>query len=182
MNSKLKAAVAVVALAVAGAASADPIPTEGLFLSLRDTVNNTSMVVNLGLTTTEFRGNPTASYTLGGDGLADLTAFLSSASLGGIRWNIQGASNGTFSSPLYGGLTTSTINPASQFQDWGISIVQNAVNSFTTFRNIVNTVDPVTSNPRLTNSQGYATTGLGAYFSIQQSAVGIPTLGNLGPG
>src|SRR5262245_23524275 len=173
MNSKLKAAVAVVALAVAGAAHADPIPTEGLFLSLRDTVNNTSMVVNLGLTTDQFRANPAAAFSLGGNGLAALTTYLSTANLGGIRWNVTGASTGPGNE--FGGLTTASNNPAAGPGDWGNDTILNTVNSFTTFRNLVNTVDPVTTNPRLSGAaNGYSTTGLGAYYTINAGGTGIP--------
>jgi hypothetical protein len=173
MKLNLKAAAALVVLAAAGTAQATPIAPEGLFLSLRDSTNLTSLVVNLNLTTTTFRGAPTATYTLSGDGLADLTAYLTGANLGSVRWNVAGASNGAFGSSLYGGLSTSSTNPAATFQDWGIDVVQNTNNQFGLFRGV--------TNAGLTSSEGWTTTGNGAYFTVSQGGTSfVNALGTIG--
>ena len=165
MNSKIKAALAVVALAAAGAANAAPIAPEGLFLSVRDSANLTSFVANLNLSTVQFRANSTTSYTLTGDGLADLTAYLSTANLASVTWDVAGASLGTVGTPLFGGLTTAVTNPASGFQDWGTDAIQATVNGFANFRGL--------TNAGLTSSDGWQTTGNNAFFAVYQWGTNI---------
>jgi hypothetical protein len=173
MKLNLKAAAALVVLAAAGTANATPIAPEGLFLSVRDATTLTSLVVNLNLTTTQFRGAPTATYTLSGDGLADLTAYLSSANLSTVRWNVAGASLGAVGTSLYGGLTTSRTDPAAGTQDWGTDAIQGTINAFSLFRGL--------TNAGLTSSEGWSTTGNNAYFTVQNGGTNIVNaLGNIG--
>jgi hypothetical protein len=173
MKLNLKAAAALVVLAAAGTAQATPIAPEGLFLSLRDSTNVTGMVVNLNLTTTAFRGAPTATYTLSGDGLADLTAYLSTADLSVVRWNVAGASLGAIGTSLYGGLSTSSTDPALATQDWGTDTIQSTINTFAQFRS--------QTNAGLTSSEGWSTAGNNAYFTVAQGGTNIVNaLGSLG--
>lgn len=173
MKLNLKAAAALVVLAAAGTANATPIAPEGLFLSVRDATTLTSLVINLNLTTTQFRGAPTTTYTLSGDGLADLTTYLSTVNLATARWNVAGASLGTIGTSLYGGLTTSSTNPAAGVQDWGTDAIQGTVNSIANFRSL--------TNVGLTSSEGWSTTGNNAFYTVQVGGTNITNaLGNLG--
>jgi hypothetical protein len=123
MNTTLKAVTVAVGLAIGSAASAAPIPPEGLFFTAVDQTNNTSILINLGFTTGDFRADPNAAFALAGSSLTALTGWLSSVDTSNFQWSVFGRSDdGTANnfppSPLYGGLSTST-NIASVPQDWG---------------------------------------------------------------
>jgi hypothetical protein len=177
MKVKSKNVVAAVALVLAaaasGIASAAPLGTESLFFSARDNVNNTSLVINLGMTTADFRANPNAAFTLGGAELSGLQTYLSTANLGGVIWTVMGINDdgslaGGTPSQNFGGLTTSTVALESVYNDWGqFGGLEATVNQTTTWRNLV--------NPNLAASNVYATSGAQAFkFALQDGGVGIP--------
>lgn len=175
---KLKTIAAVVALAASGAASAAPIGLEGLFFSAIDQTNNTSIVITLNETTTQFRASPNANRTLGGDGLGDLNAWLATADLTAVSWNVAGASDdGTqFNippSPLFGGLSTGT-DIETVFPGWGsFGGLDSTVGNFTIFRNLM--------NPNLNASDGFQTQGNSAFFFVNQNGgVGFQSVGGVG--
>ena len=110
MNLKLKALYVAIAMTVAGAAQAAPISIDGftpatggvgngssqIIFSVLDGVSNQSIIVNTGLTVSQFRNNNAAligtfSFTDTG-----LQSFFSTnaANLSKMRWNLGAVSNG----------------------------------------------------------------------------------------
>lgn len=130
-----QAVTATLALAAAGAASAAPIGPTGLFFAGRDQASNTSVLINLNLTSEAFLANPSQAISLGGAALAGLSSYLSTANLGTFFWNVV-ARVPNASLPNYGGLATSkTIeaNVAAGLADWGLDAVGNFNNGTLTF-------------------------------------------------
>lgn len=115
-NFKLKTLVAAVALAAGGSAAAATIGAEGLFFSAfnGNTDAPSSIVINLGETTTHFKTTPTASRSLATSdptALTTLSTWLNgnSANLGTVQWSIYGRMNGTAPTVNFGGLATMAV-------------------------------------------------------------------------
>ncbi|MGD9603375.1 MAG: VPLPA-CTERM sorting domain-containing protein [Gammaproteobacteria bacterium] len=156
MNFKLKAAAAAVAFALSGAAQAAPIGQQGLFFTAWNGSIDapSSIVINLGLSTPDFRADPLAPRALGGDGLDALNAWLGGLgdTASSVVWSVIGRSNGDGASsppsPLYGGLATST-NIETQFPSWGLF---GGLDQFPL--NVQNFLDTV--NPSLASGNAFA--------------------------
>jgi hypothetical protein len=173
MNMYVKIAVAAVALGIGSTASAATIGTQGLFFSARDASNNSSIVVNLGLSTPAFRAAPNAPYTLNATDAGLLTTWLSGRDLGQIQWNVMGVSDdGTGGqetpSALYGGLSTAT-NITTATPDWGAGPTSTTVNNTGIWRGQV--------NQNLGSSNVFATTNLDAYqYAGKDGGVGFESV------
>jgi hypothetical protein len=173
MNMKLKATATAIAVAISGAASAAQISTpDGMFFSAVDTTNSTSIVVNLGMTTDQFRLNPNAPYTLSSDGLTGLTAFLSTADLAHTQWTVMGASNDGSGGNIppnvtYGGLSTAT-DITTVAQSWG------SFGGLDAFVGNTNNFLTAVANGHLGSSNFWTTTGIDALqFAGQDGGVGF---------
>lgn len=179
MNRKVLATAVTLALGtISAAAFADAIPTNGLYFTAIDSVNNTSIVVNLGVTVPTIRANGSTAYALTGTGLAGLQTWLSTANIGGVTWTVLGANNdGTANDPVpsvnYGGISTST-NIATTPADWGtFGGLDNYVSSTPTYLNTV--------NPFLAGSvNSYSTSGNSALSFVGQYTIGFNGLGTVG--
>jgi hypothetical protein len=179
MNTIMKAALVATGLAFGGVASAAAIPKEGLFFSAYDVTNGTSIVINLGTTTTAFRNTGASSpFTLSGDGLGDLQTWLSTADVSAVWWNVVGAADDgsgvTTPTENYGGLATST-NIATVPQSWGsFQGLDTTVSNINTFRSIV--------NPGLATSDGFAppASDIAAYFVQQDGGAAFESRAGVG--
>ena len=120
---KSKAIAAAAALVLSGAAAATPLTGEDLFFTAWNGNPDaaSSIVINLGITASEFRANPNAPFALGGASLTTLSTWLTSLGSGvsGVQWNLSGASLGPQNSPTYGLLTTSTDIETRDPGGWG---------------------------------------------------------------
>jgi hypothetical protein len=173
-----QAVVATAALTLGGVASAAPIAQNGLFFSGYDPVNNTSILVNLNKTATQFFADPTAGFSLGSTAATALGNYLSTANLAGFRWNViavlnDGSNDGTTASPFYGGLATSK-NIETTLPSWGIfGGLESYVGDVQTFISL--------SNPNLASSDVWVTSGQGALQSPAESTIGFSQFpGDLG--
>lgn len=178
MKVKAKLAAAIAMALTAGAASAAPIPYDGIFFSAWDTGNNTSIIVNLNLGVDAFRANPNTEYNLSGNGLAGLQSWLSTANIGAVQWTVMGVKDdGTGAdfppSVNYGGVSTST-NIETTYPDWGsYGGLDTVVTTTPTFLNTVNGF--------LASSDYYVGSGISALkFAGQDGGVGFEGRSSVG--
>src|SRR5262245_34849054 len=101
MNAHFKGKViaALAALALSGAASASTLNGEEIFFSAwnGNVDAPSSIVINLGLTTSSMRANQNTPYALSGSSLTTLSNWLTSlgSAASNVRWNVGGAMLGT---------------------------------------------------------------------------------------
>jgi hypothetical protein len=170
VNQKILAAAAVLALgSISSTAFAAPLVEESLFFSARDITNNTSITINLGMTTTQFRADPNAAFALAGNGLTGLQNWLGTADPAAIQWNVMGVSNDGSGftpnpTPLFGGLSTAT-DMETIYNDWGTGTLQTMVSYQGSARGNV--------NPLMAVNDYAVMTGLGAYSIAAQSGPGF---------
>jgi len=184
MKVKAKLAAAIAMALTAGVASAAPIADDGIFFSAWDSVNQTSIVVNLNLGVDAFRANPTAAYSLSGDGLAGLQSWLSTANIGAVQWTVMGVNDDGTGPDIppslnYGGVTTSP-NIETTYPDWGsFGGLDAAVTGVPTFLDTVNRIANV-AGTGLEAANFYATTGAGAYTFSGQYTLGFESRSSVG--
>jgi hypothetical protein len=139
---KVKAIAAVAAFALSGAAAASTLEGEEMIFSAWNGNPDaaSSIVINLGLTTSAFRANPNGSFELSGDSLTTLTNWLTSLGSGisGVQWNVTGAMLGAPYAPDYGMLTTSNNVPTANPEGWGGFTLDAVTGNTSIFFNEVN--------------------------------------------
>ena len=195
-NFKLKTLVAAVALAAGGSAAAATIGAEGLFFSAFNGNPDapSSIVINLGETSTQFKTTPTASRSLATSdptALTTLSTWLNgnSANLGTIRWSIYGRMAGVAPTVNFGGLATMAVPNANTAINDCLSgaTVACGNNTGTTRINTVNgnlelfLNSPATgANPNLQTQNAFAANDTNQrFFASQNGGVSYETRGGL---
>lgn len=188
----LNTLAAAVLVATSGAASAAALTAESVFFTADN--NNldarSSIVINLGETTDDFRADPLGFRELSGAALATLNTWLTqnAASLNTIRWNVFGRSNddpNIAGNLEFGGLTTMgggqlaavdacLANPGTSC---GNNTGATRINStHTTVQNFQNTV-----NPNLQSTDAFfAPNAFQSFFASQNAGVTYQAQGGVG--
>jgi hypothetical protein len=172
--SMFKTVAAIAAIGLSGAATAAPIPPEGLFFSAWNGNIDApkSIVINLSELTSDFRANPDAFtfslLTQDPTANAVLTNFLAQTAaegtLGTVQWGVFGANLGPSPGPNYGMLTTSTNAATADPQGWGLFTgLDQGVSNIALFR-----TDPTAGTANLTGTtNAYFANNINSLFSPQ---------------
>lgn len=175
---KIKAAAAAVALALSGAATAETLDGEELFFTAWNGNSSaaSSIVINLGMTASEFRASATEDFVLSGASLTTLTNWVTSLGAGAsdIQWGVSGASLGSTPGPTYGLLTTSTDIASRDPGGWGLFTgLDAAVGNYPIYFTEV--------NPDLGSTNAFfAANALQLFSPSFNGGVGITALAGLG--
>lgn len=151
MKMKMKALVAVTALAL-GAQAQAAINYDGsynattgdgsgeLFLSVIDRANQKSYTLDLGVTAATFIASDSASYSLTYAADANLTTFLATASLSNVSWNLAAANNLTeITTNMFGYLSTApTTLVANANTPQGITGISGSLSQLAQYADAVN--------------------------------------------
>lgn len=180
MNShfKIKAVAAALALALSGAAAAETLDGEEMFFTAWNGNSSaaSSIVINLGMTTSEFRDAADEGFVLSGASLTTLTNWITSLGAGAndIQWGVSGVSLGSSPGPSYGLLTTSTDITSRDPAGWGLFTgLDGAVGNYPIFFTQV--------NPGLGSTDAFFAANASQLFSPSfNGGVSITALAGLG--